>query len=1477
MSSTTSKLNVFFLQPLLKTLAVSGILRARVFAFASVLFLTAAFGLSAQAQTNFESPAFTTGTVHNQNGWSSLGAAGSGCAVYDHLIVTNNGFAPVSFGVQSLRISNSVTSGCFGDNTFSSSNANEAGESSAQNGGLSGGTRGNNFEFQFSIASAVPGAQQPGMVMSVAPDRGDGARMSYLRFEDLADGIHVFFEGFIDAAPFGASIGDPAGCGIEDDFTNIDIATLSRTAPHTIKFVMLFLEGARNDVVQIYIDGALVTTGTSWEDYFRYCEANPPRTVDSMLFRTGGGAVPGNAGNGFLFDAMSSSSASAFVVDDDGLAAVSDCNATTPAYTTIQSAVDAASAGNTVNVCPGTFVEDVNVNKNNLTLNGSGAANSTISGAIGGDVATVHITANNAEVKNFTITRQGNNTTDWNNPNLNAAGIAVQGLAISGMLIHDNIITGNRTGIDVNNSNGHTIRNNVIDFNRTGLIFRNQTDFITFVENFVTNNWTAGLLFLDGSGGTNVPVQSAANSSFSNNNFSANWYAQIVDRQSGGSLPAPGTTNLKNFRGNWFGTTTPVVTTANSAEPGYAAQIPVAYGGSAVPPGGQPDIAGAASANFKTAPLLLSGTDTNVETTPGRGTFGFQGVQISPVTAANPQGWAFLTETPNGAGSYVGGPASPPLGVGSARLTVDSAGGEILGKLDYAGTRLDQITRLIYSTYQNNNANSAAITFQFNLDENLNDGNTAFQGRLVYEPSNDGGQAVQQNVWQTWNALSPTAKFWATPSANSTIDSACPQANPCTLAQVLASFPNLGIHANPSLGAILFKVGGGIGSSFDGNVDAFKFGINTANTTYDFEPGRPTVTINQASGQADPTSTSPINFTVTFSEPVTGFDMSDVILSGTAGATTKVVIGGPTVYNVAVSGMTGSGTVIATVADSAATSNASSAPSAASTSTDNTVTFFTCNNVSIPTNLTALGSTQFLAPISVDNTTGRGILSFDFTLTYNPAVVTPVQVETAGTLSSGWTITTNNTSGTLVVSGFNISPLSGSGTLLNVRFVASGGIGTTSNLNLTSFAFNEGIPCVNISNGLVTVISGTVSGTITYANAPSTPPVSNTTVNAAGSIPLSTVTDVNGNYTLSGFGAGAYTITPSKANQVNGITNSDASVVAQHVVGFISLNPTQQIAADVTGNGTITSLDAAYIAQFVVNIANPGVTGTWRFIPPNRAYPNVLTNSTGQDYSAILMGEVTGNWDSAGPLRPSKAVEKKQSEQIDNLVPLVTVNAPVSQLAYTNSNFDVLLTASNTTNAGGPPAETIFGYQFDLLYNQSVIVPQATPCEVTGTISSAQGFFCNANTPGLIKVIVFGFGAINGAGTLFKFKFKAIGASATFTTLTIQDFMFNEGVPNDITTNGLVTIVGPSAASVSVGGQLLTATGEPVSKAKVLLTASNGATRTAISNGFGYYRFDDVTVGETYIISVNSKRYTFTPMAISPTDGLSELNLIALP
>ncbi|QEL18583.1 beta strand repeat-containing protein [Limnoglobus roseus] len=287
------------------------------------------------------------------------------------------------------------------------------------------------------------------------------------------------------------------------------------------------------------------------------------------------------------------------------------------AFAAIQDAIGAVATGGTVNVAAGTYNEDVIANVDGLKLLGAGPNLSVISGPIGGVSTTVGISASNVEVAGFTITRAGNNTTDWNNPNLNSAGIAIQGQALTGALIHDNLITGMRTGIDINNSNGHTVRDNVITNNHTGFILRNQTDNLVVTENAITANRTVGVLFLDGSGGTNSPLQQSANSRFFNNDISGNWYGQVVDRQTGGSIPAAGT-NVKDFSGNWFGTGSPIITTANSAESGYAALIPTVFGGTATAPGGQPDVAGPASANFDLAPWLNSGTDTSAA-------YGFQG------------------------------------------------------------------------------------------------------------------------------------------------------------------------------------------------------------------------------------------------------------------------------------------------------------------------------------------------------------------------------------------------------------------------------------------------------------------------------------------------------------------------------------------------------------------------------------------------------------------------------------------------------------------------------------------------------------------------------------------------------------------------------------------------------------------------------------------------------------------------------------
>ena len=108
----------------------------------------------------------------------------------------------------------------------------------------------------------------------------------------------------------------------------------------------------------------------------------------------------------------------------------------------------------------------------------------------------------------------------------------------------------------------------------------------------------------------------------------------------------------------------------------------------------------------------------------------------------------------------------------------------------------------------------------------------------------------------------------------------------------------------------------------------------------------PVVTVNQADGQEDPTSVEVINYTASFSEAVEGLEDSDVDLSGSSAAGNLVArvtpgLGIPgAVYNIAVTGMSGSGSVVVALAEGAANRvGDADAPSGASTSDDNSVTF----------------------------------------------------------------------------------------------------------------------------------------------------------------------------------------------------------------------------------------------------------------------------------------------------------------------------------------------------------------------------------------------------------------------------------------------------------------------------------------------------------------------------------------------------------
>ncbi len=116
----------------------------------------------------------------------------------------------------------------------------------------------------------------------------------------------------------------------------------------------------------------------------------------------------------------------------------------------------------------------------------------------------------------------------------------------------------------------------------------------------------------------------------------------------------------------------------------------------------------------------------------------------------------------------------------------------------------------------------------------------------------------------------------------------------------------------------------------------------TSGEAYTIEKTLPGVTIEQGAGQPDPTNTSPIIFEVTFSKVVTGFDNSDIDITGMAASPTVVVTdtGSGDTYTVSVSGMADGETVTASIPQGVAQDYLGN-NNAASTASDNSVTYDT--------------------------------------------------------------------------------------------------------------------------------------------------------------------------------------------------------------------------------------------------------------------------------------------------------------------------------------------------------------------------------------------------------------------------------------------------------------------------------------------------------------------------------------------------------
>ena len=257
---------------------------------------------------------------------------------------------------------------------------------------------------------------------------------------------------------------------------------------------------------------------------------------------------------------------------------------------------------------------------------------------------------------------------------------------------------------------------------------------------------------------------------------------------------------------------------------------------------------------------------------------GFAASVILTVYPGNLEGWQAQTApgaqpSPSSTPSvtFVAGPKTPPVGSGSAQLSVGSDGGASaqLRHPGYAGTVLptptpepsgtpigdidypaaaDELTEITYSTYVQQ-AGSGGQAPYIVLDVDYDDDGTR-DDQLVFEPRYQGSDAcinvgVSAGEWQTWNTLERGC-WYSLGGEAGTGPGSVKRLRDITAARPTPKIVN---SASGEGGVrVVAGLGAGAWDNFVGNVDKFQIGVGedpegSPNlTVYDFEPSAPVET-----------------------------------------------------------------------------------------------------------------------------------------------------------------------------------------------------------------------------------------------------------------------------------------------------------------------------------------------------------------------------------------------------------------------------------------------------------------------------------------------------------------------------------------------------------------------------------------------------------------------------------------------------------
>ncbi len=213
----------------------------------------------------------------------------------------------------------------------------------------------------------------------------------------------------------------------------------------------------------------------------------------------------------------------------------------------------------------------------------------------------------------------------------------------------------------------------------------------------------------------------------------------------------------------------------------------------------------------------------------------------------------------------------------------------------------------------------------------------------------------------------------------------------------------------------------------------------------------------------------------------------------------------------------------------------------------------------------------------------------------------------------------------------------------------------------------------------------------------------------------------------------------------------------------------------------------------------------------------------------------------------------------------------ISAVTGSNQTFrgdNLRLTFADITNAG------------------NISYAAVTAAAVTGSYSVPLGYTVQANQPGYdvtttatatgnIDVCIAGINEYN--PTVFANLRILHGEGVALVDRTFSTSFINREICARVSSLSpfvIATAPGATAANVSVAGKVMTGK-SGISRVIVTVTDAAGTIRTAKTNTFGYYRFEVLPAGQTYIFNASAKGYSFAPQVLTLNDSVENLDFAA--